>query len=577
MYGWHGRILCINLNNQSFHTKSIAHDRLHTDIGGRGLAVSLFQDYAHLDPFDPDSPLIMTTGPLAGTGTPASERLCILSRSPLTGTIFDTAAGGSFAHNLKASGHDGLFITGTGDRPLALRISSSAVEFMPADTLWGQTTSETISAFTEQGVAAIGPAGENGVLYANIVFSDGDNDSRGGLGAIMGRKNLKAIAVDGNLQTKIADRQRLMLAQQDIMRLFRASPAIFGQFGLHEYGTPTFVDLTNQRSMLPTNNFQETCFRLAANLSGPTIRKEKVPKHDSCHDCPIACKKTDSCNERLPEYSALSHFGALLGNGDLQVALAANKTCRELGLDAISAASTLATRSEIIGDFPDSSDLPDILNQFCRQPGNDTLLALGSKRLADKLGKPEASMTVKALELPAFDPRGATGMALSFCTSTLGGSQVRANLQACEILRKPVAIDRFAYSGKARLLKIAEDAHAVYDSLVVCHNAFYAASLEEYNEALCAVTGIEYSPTNLYRSGEAIVLTERSINRHNGFSSTDDMLPERFFVEAGSAGNGILTPPLDKNAFIEELHRYDRIRNFIKHSPINRPTTEHQQ
>ena len=571
MYGWHGRILFIDLNEQSFHIKSISHDRLHTDIGGRGLAVRLFQNYAHLDPFDPDIPLIMTTGPLGGTGTPASERLCILSRSPLTGTIFDTTAGGSFAYTLKAAGYDGLFISGAGDRPLTLRISSSGVEFVPADSLWGKTTTETISAFKERGIAAIGPAGETGVLYANIVFSDGDNDGRGGLGAIMGRKKLKAIAVDGDLQTKIADRQKLKLAHQDIMRLFRASPAIFGQFGLHEYGTPTFLDLTNQRRMLPTDNFQKTCFKQAANLSGPTIRKEKVPKHDRCHDCPIACKKTDSSNERLPEYSALSHFGALLGNGDLQAVIAVNKTCRELGLDAISAASTLATRSEITGDFPKPSELPDILNQFCRQRGNEQLLALGSKRLADKLGKPEAAMTVKALELPAFDPRGATGMALSFCTSTLGGSQVRANLQSCEILRKPVAIDRFAYSGKARLLKIAEDAHAAYDSLIVCHNAFYAASLEEYNEALCAVTGIEYSPASLCRSGEAIVLAERSINRHNGFSSIDDMLPERFFIEAGSAGKGLLTPPLDKKAFTEELHRYYRIRNFVNYSPTTEP------
>ena len=305
----------------------------------------------------------------------------------------------------------------------------------------------------------------------------------------------------------------------------------------------------------------------AAKLSGPTIRRELNPMHDCCHDCPIACKKTNSDNERLPEYSALCHFGPLLGNNDLLAAIASNKACREIGLDAISAASTLATRSEITGEFPDPGDLPDIMNQFCNQRGDDTLLALGSRRLADDLGKPGASMTVKSLELPAFDPRGATGMALSYCTSTLGGSQVRANLQSCEILRKPVAIDRFSYSGKARLLKIAEDAHAVYDSLIVCHNAFYAASLEEYNEALCAVTGIEYSPSDLCRSGEGTVLRERSINKHNGFSSRDDMLPERFFIEAGIEINGLSTPPLDKDDFLEELQRYDRIRGFANHIP----------
>ena len=197
MFGWHGRILVVDLTNRSYRTESLTNDQLQTCIGGRGLAVDLFKDYAHLDPFSSDIPLILTTGPLSGTKTPATERLCLLSRSPLTGTIFDTTAGGSFAHTLKATGHDGVFINGVSDRPVALRVRTSGVDFLEADSLWGKTTSETISSFAERGVAAIGPAGENKVLYANIVFSDGDNDGRGGLGAVMGHKKLKAIAVGG--------------------------------------------------------------------------------------------------------------------------------------------------------------------------------------------------------------------------------------------------------------------------------------------------------------------------------------------------------------------------------------------
>jgi aldehyde:ferredoxin oxidoreductase len=562
MYGWHGRLLFIDLTRKTFYTEPLSDNRLQMTLGGRGLAVDLFHNYAELDPFSARTPLILTTGPLSGTGTVASERLCILSRSPLTKTIFDTSSGGTFAHSLKASGHDGLFIYGASDRPVALRIRPTGVDFLEADSLWGKTTSETVSAFPESAVAAIGPAGENRVRYANIVFSDGDNDGRGGLGAVMGSKKLKAIAVDGNCQTTIADPQKLLSAQQKIMRLLRASSAIMGPFGLHEYGTPTFIDLCNQRRMLPTNNFKSTYFDRSGMISGPAIRAALNPAHDSCYDCAIACKKIDKNRQRLPEYSPLSHFGGLLNNGDLGSVIDANTTCREFGIDAISAASTLATLMEITGDPVHPEELRDTLKQIGQRQCDTELLGLGSRLLAEELGHPESSMTVKSLELPAFDPRGATGMALSYCTSTLGGSQVRANMEASEILRKPVAIDRFSFSGKARLVKIAEDLHAAYDSLVVCPHAFYAASLEEYGEVLSSITGHDYSPATLAGIGEKIIQAERKINRRNGFSGSDDLLPERFFTQDGSCNESLSIPALNKAAFIEELHRYERIRNF---------------
>lgn len=569
MYGWHGRILVVDLTTHSFHSEQLTAERLQAVIGGRGLAVELFTEFAHLDPFSPDIPLIMTTGPLSGTGTPAAERLCLLSRSPLTETVFNTSAGGVFAHALKSSGHDGLAIFGISKNPVALRIQPDMVEFIPADTLWGKTTSETISHFSDRGVAAIGPAGENGVRYANVVFSGGDNDSRGGLGAVMGHKKLKAIAVDGDRTTSIADQPRLNRSHADIMRLFRASPAIMGPLGLHEYGTPTFVDLTNQRHMLPTRNFRESQFPLATSFSGPAIRKELNPEHASCHDCPIACKKRTELTGRLPDYSALCHFGSLLGISDLKAIIAANTTCRELGIDAISAGATLATWGEITGDFPSAGQLCSLLEQIGRRKGVGEQLADGAKHLATERNRPETAMTVKGLELPAFDPRGATGMALSFCTSSLGGSQTHANLESSEILRKPVAIDRCSFSGKARLLKIAEDAHAAYDSMIVCQNAFYAASLEEYAETLCAVTGHGYSPVDLNRCGESIIQTELAINHKNGFSIADDMLPDRFFCEPGGTSDGQHTPSLDKKLFAEELRRYYRIRGLTRDTGDN--------
>ncbi|HEX9191042.1 MAG TPA: aldehyde ferredoxin oxidoreductase C-terminal domain-containing protein, partial [Candidatus Deferrimicrobiaceae bacterium] len=190
------------------------------------------------------------------------------------------------------------------------------------------------------------------------------------------------------------------------------------------------------------------------------------------------------------------------------------------------------------------------------------LLAEGSRRVAEALGRPELSMAVKSLELPAYDPRGAYGMALAYCTSNRGGCHLRAYPISHEILRKPVASDRFSFSGKGRMIKIAEDANAAIDSLVACKFAFFGASLEEYAELLSGVTGEHHTPQGLKEIGERIYLTERFYNAENGFTRADDDLPARFFAEPGSSGEGIEVPPIDRARFQEELTKYYRIRGF---------------
>jgi aldehyde:ferredoxin oxidoreductase len=199
---------------------------------------------------------------------------------------------------------------------------------------------------------------------------------------------------------------------------------------------------------------------------------------------------------------------------------------------------------------------------MAQRRGDGQLLALGSRRLAEKMGRPELSMSVKSLELPAYDPRGAYGMALAYCTSPRGGCHLRAYPISHEILRKPVPTDRFSFSGKARIISIAEDSNAAVDSLVACKFSFFGASLEEYAELLSAATGIGYSPQRLKEIGRRILLTERFYNCANGFSRTDDILPERFFSEAGSSGDGIDIHPIDRQHFEEELDKYYRIRGL---------------
>lgn len=563
MFGWTGRLLKINLTKGSISRENIEEDILHSYLGGRGLGVYLISDCYHLDPLDPEMPLVFAVGPLCGTSSPTSSRMSVVSRSPLTGTIYDSSCGGLFAHKLKAAGLDAIMVTGKSNKPIYLWVDDDDAVIHDASTLWGRDTLKTMSALMDKGsVAAIGPAGERGVLFANIMVNASNSVGRGGLGAVMGSKNLKAIVVNGSQKVTIADKDAFKKGQEDVMRLLKASPVIFGELGLREYGTPALVDLIKQRRIAPTENFRKTYFDGADSYSGPSLKSTFKAKKEGCFGCPIQCKKVDSCGRALPEYETASHFGALNKNSDIHSIVKSNELCNLFGMDTISMAATIAAYGEIRGDFFTPAKITELIKETAVRKGEGEKLALGSARLCEMLGHPELSMSVKKLELPAYDPRGAYGMALAYVTSNRGGCHLRAYPIANEILRKPVATDRFSFSGKARIIKIAEDTNAVADSLEVCKFAMLAASLEEYAQVLTGVTGIDFISQGLLKIGERIVTDERRFNCKNGFSAKDDILPGRFFTESGSSGDGIEIRPIDKERFREELQKYYKMRGL---------------
>jgi len=573
MHGWHGQALHVNLKTQQTRSEQVSPELLQSYLGGRGLGDRLMRETFTLDPFDADMPLIFAVGPLCGTDLPATDQLAIVSRSPLTGTIFSNSTGSRFATRLKQAGYDMLIITGKSDKPVTLQITPDSTVIEEATALWGTTTTETLSTLAAKGSSAvIGPAGEAQVLFASIQFHDGGTAARGGLGAVMGSKRLKAISVDGDIETAVAEPQRLANARDDILRLFNASPALFGELGFKEFGTAALVDLIARRRMAPTANFRETFFPGSFNYSGPALQKEYAPLKNGCHNCPIGCRVTASDGQPLPEYDTISQFGGLLNNDDLPTIIAANNTCTALGLDPVSAAASIAAWSELRGSFPEPEDIVPLLHDIAARNGDGEQIAHGARRLAEDSGRPEVAMTVKSLELPACDPRGAYGIALSYCTSTRGGCHQQAGVFAPEILRKPVATDRFSFAGKAKLVKIGENNNAVIESLVACRFAFFGASLEEYGEALAAATGIGHTLSELQQIGERIFLTERCYNQQNGFDRNDDTLPERFFTEAGSHGEEFDIPPLDRVRFYEERDRYYRLRGLDQFGQLN--TTE---
>ncbi len=562
MGGYTSRSIKINLSIGKVSVQETDEDLRRRFLGGRGLGVALMAEGIQLPPYHEDMPIIFATGPLTGTNTPTSGRMSVVSRSPLTGTVFDCSVGGSFATTLKRAGYDFIHITGIAPRWSALIIEDSDVRLIDASALEGLNISEIKERIGKgYSLAAIGIAGERLVRYASIVFDGHYLAGRGGLGAVMGAKRLKFIAVQGSRAVSVTDSAMLGEANREIMRLLRASPAVFGEFGLSNYGTAALVDVIHSRRLEPTDNFRGTFFSESSSYSAYTIKERYGTKKAGCMGCPVLCKKVSSNGEVIPEYETLSHFGALNSCSDLGIILRANHICNEYGIDTISAASTIACYGELRGSRVNPNEFCDLLTRIAtRSDATGNALAEGSYRYALSMGHPELSMSVKALELPAYDPRGAYGMALSYAVSNRGGCHLRAYPISHEILRKPVATDRFTFEGKARLIKIAEDMNAIIDSLTACKFAFFSATLEEYAKALTAVTGQAYTAQDLLSIGNRICRLERHLNNLNGFDETNDDLPTRFFTEKGSSSDKIKILPIDREEFLEARARYYRVR-----------------
>ncbi|HMK56629.1 MAG TPA: aldehyde ferredoxin oxidoreductase family protein [Dissulfurispiraceae bacterium] len=562
MHGYTGKCLKIDLSTGKICVTNTPEGLCADYLGGRGLGVGLMGDRITHTCESPEMPLIFSTGPLVGTDVPTSGRMSVVSRSPLTGTVTDSSVGGRFGTELKRAGFDLIEITGSADEWVMLEIDGSGAIVASAAGLAGMNIAELGGQISSEGsVAAIGRAGENGVLYSSIMIDGRYAAGRGGLGAVMGAKKLKAIRVRGDRPIPVADPDGLAQAREDIMRLLRASPAVFGEFGIAEFGTAALVDLIHARRMEPTDNFRRTYFPEATRYSGYQIQMRYRTEKTGCAGCPILCKKMGSRGEVIPEFESVSHFGALNGCPDLLTIVEANRICNDFGLDAISAAATIACYAEISGIRPTPPELLNMLIDIGNRQGVGLALSEGSFRYACSMGRPDLSMSVKGLELPAYDPRGAYGMALAYATSNRGGCHTRAYPVGCEILRKPVAVDRFTFEGKARMIKISEDINAVADSLSTCRFTFLAAGLEEYSRALYAVTGRDYDVRSLMNIGERIWNLERKMNAANGFTRADDDLPERFFTEEGSLGS-VRIPPVDRSNFLRALDNYYRIRGY---------------
>jgi len=563
MKGWMGKFVEIDLTDGSFFIGKTDVDFAMKFLGGRGLGVFLLKKEMKIEPFDPRMPIFIGSGPLAGTPFPSSCRLSMVFRSPLTMTVFDTEAVGDFSVRLKQAGFDYLIIRGRAKVPSLIRIENSRIKVEPCHALWGKGVNSTVSSLNERGasILCIGPAGERMVSFASVSMDGHTNFGRGGGGAVWGSKNLKAIVVKGRGKVDVADCDSLNKVQSDIMKMLNASPFLSGKSGLINTGTLALLDLTDSRRMMPVRNFSATWFPETGKINAQEMKKIYGRRNYGCYGCPVKCKKFDLKGNPLPEFQSASHLGPLNDNDDIRSIYEANLLCNDMGLDTISFGGTMACYGEFRQKFVTGSQLVSFVRKIAmKEKGDGESLAEGSARWAEFNGCKELSMTVKGLELPAYDPRGAYGMALGYAVSNRGGCHLRSYPVRHEILRRPVATNRFSFEGKARIIKIEEDENASADSLLVCKFLLYGAGIEECARGLTSVTGISYDAQDLLRIGSRIVLLERWINAENGFSKKDDKLPERFFNEPGSSDDRLEIPPLPEEEFELTLQKYYKIR-----------------
>ncbi len=552
MKGWMGKVLWVDLSRREVKTQPLDPAMARQYIGGRGLGARLLWELVgpEVEPLSPENALIFCAGPLTATGFQTSNRFSVSTKSPLTGTILDANSGGWWGMHFKRTGHDVLVVTGKASSPVYLEIHEDTVEIKDASPLWGKTVSDTSAALgqdkNKRSVLCIGPAGENGVLFAAIMNDATRSAARGGPGAVMGSKNLKAIVVQGRVKTEVDDKERFKFVEYESTKMLKANP-ITSQ-ALPEFGSAVMMNIVNAIGALPTRNFQQSHFENADAISGETLTETLLVKNQACWACPIACTRvtrTGKGEGEGPEYESTWAFGAACGIDDLETITNANYLCNDLGMDTISAGATVACAMELAERGLLDSDLrfgrADLLERLVEdigyRRGLGDQLADGSARLAARCGAPELSMSVKKMEMPAYDARGMQGQGLLFATSNRGGCHMRGNMLGAEVLGVPKLIDRFQVQGKASFVILHQNGSAVIDSLVACKFANIAIADDYFARALTALTGVEYPVGELIQAGERIYNLERLYNLREGFTRADDTLPPRLLNEPATGAS----------------------------------------
>lgn len=586
MYGWTGTILRVNLTKGDIAKEPTDPETAGTFIGARGLGTKFLYDEVDpkVDPLSPENKLIFAPGPLTGTFAPSSGRYNVVTKGPLTGAIAASNSGGSFGPEMKFAGYDMLIVEGKAKKPVYLWINEDQVEIRDAGRIWGKEvpdTTDMIRAETDEDakVACIGPAGEKRVLFACIMNEMHRAAGRSGTGAVMGSKNLKAIAVVGNRPVEVADPKAFEAAVMVARAKIQANPV--GGAGLKAYGTDVLVNILNEVGALPARNFHDGYFPNADKIGGESLSKNVLVRPKACFSCIISCGRSSKVTNPKyagegegPEYESAWSFGADCGIDDLDAVTKANFMCNELGMDTITMGATIACAMDLFTDriitgndtggipvqFGDAETMVKLVRMTANREGFGDQLAEGSYRLAQKYGHPEYSMTVKKQEMSAYDPRGVQGIGLNFATSNCGAAHVRGYTIATEVLGQPSKVDQHTTKGKPGIAKTFQDLTAALDSSGACLFTTFGIGADDLAALLSSCTGRAYSTDDFMKTGERIWNLERLWNLKAGFTRADDTLPERILNDP------ILTGPSkgDISHLDKMLPEYYELRGWDK-------------
>lgn len=582
------KLLIIDLQTKSWHDESIDRDLAREYIGGSGIAARLLYDRISIqtDPLGPENPLLFMPGPIVGTSMPSAGRCSVSARSPLTGFWGESNTGGFIGPEMRFAGYDGLLITGRSDQPCWISVVDGEVTIHDAQALWGQDTYQVQDNIREilgdpkVRVACVGPAGENLVKMAAVVNDHGRAAGRTGLGAVMGSKNLKAIAFRGVKKVQLVNPDGYKAATAEIQREIKDDLSVQA---MRLAGTAGYVDMGNMYGDMPAKYYQLGEWEGSSNLSGVVMAEEYLNKGVSCYRCPIVCgRETRTVKYKLdvvdgPEYETIVSFGSLALVDDLEGVIYAGHLCNIYGLDTISTGVTIALLCDLFekgiltsehtdgieiryGDVETSHKL---IEMTARREGIGNLISEGSAAVAAHFGVPEMAAVVRNLEIPMHDARAFSGMAPVYALSPRGACHLQGKMYSVDtgsIMSEDLGLipgERFENSlEKGRITARSQAWSSIYNALTVCQ--FMNPDPNLMQQALNAATGWEYTLDELMKAGKRIFSLKRIINHKLGSTISDDRLPDfmlKGFSTGGTLGFEPDLKPLLEGAYLE--HGWD--------------------
>jgi aldehyde:ferredoxin oxidoreductase len=577
MKGLTGTVLEVDLESGEIRRTEIPEALWRAWLGGAGLAARLFfeKERPEVDPLSADNPLYLFTGPAAGSGVPGTSRFAVCAKSPLTGIWGEATCGGNFAPELKAAGYDGIIFRGRSKKPVTLNIADGAVELRDANELWGLDTYQTCDRLKEAGggkapkVVCIGPAGERGVKFAAVCNDKHDFAGRCGMGAVMGSKNLKAIACRGTGRIAIADEARLKEIKKRLLaQIGESVPAK----SLREMGTNATMDLGMMTGDVPIKNYRRgEALEISAEIGGPAMTEKFLVKPGACTSCPIASKRVMKCEQEPyrmepgpgPEYETAAAFGSLCENANAPAVLRANELCNRYGMDTITCGATVAFAIDCVEEgilgpadlggidlgWGKAEGILALVERIARREGLGDLLAEGSRAAAKRIGRGAERLTaeVKGLELPMHDPRGWHGLGLAYMMSNRGACH---NAHLMHPIEQGIATwtdlgflenyDGQSDEGKGEVVKRAEDFGVPCNSIPLCVFDMWTMKAGDPVDFLNAVTGWDLTLEEYLKIGERTWLQKRALNNLMGVTAADDRLPAKVKTpvpDGGAAGS----------------------------------------